>query len=170
MFNSLLTLPSIKGSSHCDASVLVCSAERTVASEVHWYRVDKRSDARCEHAVRANLITGALTFYYTYLPQSLSPPFSCHCPSLCLPAFSLHLLLCRLFFSFHLLLALLVLSLSLAFIGLPDSHATVSLCLPSETDFESVNLCSYYHYHPCLYLFVALGFFPPYCFSECQVI
>lgn len=76
------------------------------------------------------------------------------------------------FFSFHLLLALLVLSLSLAFI--PDSHATVSLCLPSGTDFESVNLCSYYQYHPCLYLFVALGlicwFFSQYCFSQCQVI
>lgn len=77
------------------ASVLVCSAECTVASEVHWYRVDKRWAARCEHAVQAHLIRGALTFYYKYLPQSLSPPFSCRCPSLCLPASFLHLLLCQ---------------------------------------------------------------------------
>lgn len=80
----------VKGSLHCDASVLVCSAESTVASEVHWYRVDKRSAARCEHAVQAHLITGALTFYYKYLPPSPSPPFSCPCLSLCL-----HLLLCQ---------------------------------------------------------------------------
>lgn len=66
-----------------------------MASEVHWYRVDKRSAARCEHAVQARLITGALTFYHKYLLQSLSPPFSCHRLSLCLPAFSLHLLPCQ---------------------------------------------------------------------------
>lgn len=47
------------------------SAECTVASEVHRHRVDKRSPARCEHAVQARLITGALTFYYKYLPQPL---------------------------------------------------------------------------------------------------
>lgn len=85
----------IKGSLHCDASILVCPAECTEASEVHWYRVDKRSPAHCEHAVQARLITGALTFYYKYLPQPLSPPFSCRCLSLCLPAFFLHLFLCQ---------------------------------------------------------------------------
>lgn len=82
----------IKGSLHCDASVLVRSAECTVAGEVHCYRVDKRSTAGCDHAVEAHLIRGALTFYYKYLPQSLSPPFLCHCLSLHRPAFFLHLL------------------------------------------------------------------------------
>lgn len=75
--------------------VLVCSAACTVASEVHCYRVDKHASACCEHAVQARLITGALTFYYKHLPQPLFLPFSCHCPSLCLPAFFHHLLFCQ---------------------------------------------------------------------------
>ena len=117
----------VKGSLHCDASVLVCSAESTVASEVHWYRVDKRSAARCEHAVQAHLITGALTFYYKYLPPSSSPPFSCPCLSLCL-----HLLLCHtirlLLFAFPFVFFLLssaVLMCLLVLICLLDSHATL---------------------------------------------
>ena len=118
----------VKGSLHCDASVLVCSAESTVASEVHWYRVDKRSAARCEHAVQAHLITGALTFYYKYLPPSSSPPFSCPCLSLCL-----HLLLCHtirlLLFAFPFVFFLLssaVLMCLLVLICLFDRHATLS--------------------------------------------
>lgn len=66
-----------------------------MASEVHCCHVDKRTAARCEHAVQARLITGALTFYYKHLPQPLFLPFSCHCPSPCLPAFFLHLLFCQ---------------------------------------------------------------------------
>lgn len=160
MFCSLFTRPSVKGSFHCDASALECSAERRgqwSALVSCWQALGHSLWACCPSTPyhrSADLlfhVPASASVSAFFLSLSVSPPPCLFPPSAPLASFFL-------FCSFH-LLALRVFWLWLAFGHLPDSHAAHSpvshliLCAATMINVSicffllqlSLNLCSINH-------------------------